>query len=123
MPARRSFTAGSKSVRYTTSASAPTPGARGFKSTLKRGYANLVREDSVFWNASGVDINFGLLHGLEINIESLRSLAIGGVAFATPGASRPPAKATARFRLYEKPESEWLEWAPEIPIAPGPEAS
>lgn len=86
---------------------------------IKRGYANLVREDSVFWNASGVDINFGLLRGLEINMESLRALVVGGVAFATPDVPRAAhSRHEMQFRLYAKPEKEWLEWAPSIPISP-----
>ncbi|MDD5328920.1 MAG: MlaD family protein [Sulfuricella sp.] len=86
---------------------------------IKRRYANLVREDSMFWNVSGVDVNFGLLRGLEVNMESLRSLVLGGIAFATPpGPKAASPKDGMLFRLYEKPEQAWLDWSPDIPIAP-----
>ncbi|MGH7384926.1 MAG: intermembrane transport protein PqiB [Candidatus Rokuibacteriota bacterium] len=82
-------------------------------------YERLVRIGSRFWTVSGVDVNFGLLRGLEINVESLRALATGGIAFATPddpGAS--PAKDGSVFLLHDKPQSDWLEWRPKITIAP-----
>lgn len=86
---------------------------------IRQRYANLVRDGSKFWNASGVEASVGLFRGIEINIESLRSLVAGGIAMATPGDSNgKPVKDGAVFRLYEKPEKKWLEWAPRIPIPP-----
>ncbi|WP_353057010.1 MlaD family protein [Microbulbifer sp. VAAF005] len=41
-------------------------------------YQPLVREHTVFWNASGVDVNFGLKSGLNINTESAQALLQGG---------------------------------------------
>ncbi|MDX1778774.1 MAG: MlaD family protein, partial [Thermodesulfobacteriota bacterium] len=41
---------------------------------IQQRYAPLVRENSVFWNASGVDVNFGLFSGLEINTESFEAI-------------------------------------------------
>ncbi|WNZ58594.1 MlaD family protein [Microbulbifer sp. MKSA007] len=41
-------------------------------------YQPLVREYTVFWNASGVDVNFGLKSGLNINTESAQALLQGG---------------------------------------------
>jgi paraquat-inducible protein B len=43
-----------------------------------------VRENPVFWNASGVGVHFGLFSGAEIHTESLKSILAGGIAFATP---------------------------------------
>ena len=84
---------------------------------IKQRYANLVRDGSKFWNVSGVDVSIGLFRGMEINMESLRSLAIGGIAFATPNDLKGnPAKAGMVFPLHDKPNKEWLEWAPKIPI-------
>jgi paraquat-inducible protein B len=75
-----------------------------------------VRDNSRFWNVSGVDLRFGLFRGAEVNIESLRSLAVGGISFGTP---TEPGKAVVDgsvFRLYEKPADEWLEWSPAISL-------
>lgn len=83
-------------------------------------HARLVRIGSRFWSASGVDVNLSLFKGVEINIESLRSLVAGGISFATPDAASPPAKEGTIFVLHEKPEKEWLTWAPKIPSTSSP---
>ena len=86
---------------------------------IQQRYANLVRKGTKFWNVSGVDIRAGLFRGLEINVESLRSLVAGGIAFATPNDPKDEsAKGGTTFPLHDKPEKEWLEWAPKIRIPP-----
>jgi len=62
---------------------------------------DLVRRDTRFWNASGVDISFNA-SGLSVNTESIASLVGGGIAFGTPpGAPKAaPAAANQRFALY-----------------------
>lgn len=86
---------------------------------IRQRYASLVRDGSKFWNVSGVDVSIGLLRGVEVNMESLRSLVAGGTAFATPdGPKAKPAKDGTVFQLYDKPQKEWLEWTPAIPIPP-----
>lgn len=54
-------------------------------------FAHLVRSNSRFWNVSGVNAHFGLFKGLQINVQSLRTLVSGGIAFSTPEspAARP----------------------------------
>jgi paraquat-inducible protein B len=82
-------------------------------------YQRLVRVGSRFWTAGGVDVNLGLFRGLEINVESLRSLVAGGIAFATPDdPGAPVARDGTLFLLHDKPQREWLEWRPKIPVAP-----
>jgi paraquat-inducible protein B len=81
-------------------------------------YARLVRIGSRFWSVSGVDVNVSLLKGLEINVESLKALITGGVAFATPEDESLPAKDGTIFALHDKPQKEWLEWRPRIAIPP-----
>ncbi|MGI9282956.1 MAG: MlaD family protein [Endozoicomonas sp.] len=76
-------------------------------------YAPLVTEKSRFWNASGVDIKFGLFSGAKIRTESLEALLAGGIAFATPEQAEAVAPETA-FELADKPNSEWLKWTPGI---------
>jgi paraquat-inducible protein B len=84
-------------------------------------YARLVRSGSRFWNVSGVDVSVSLFRGVQISLESLRSLVTGGVAFATPeDPNAIPVKEGTIFPLHEKPEKDWLEWRPKIPIPPAP---
>jgi paraquat-inducible protein B len=83
---------------------------------INQPYSRLVRIGSRFWDVSGLDVNISLLRGVQINMESLRSLAAGGIAFATPEANAGPAKDGTIFVLHDKPEKEWLTWAPKIQI-------
>jgi len=82
-------------------------------------YARLVRLESRFWNAGGVDVNLSLLKGIEVSVDSLRSLVAGGIVFATPESESPPARDGNVFVLHDKPQKEWLAWAPKIPIPAG----
>jgi paraquat-inducible protein B len=86
---------------------------------IKLRYARLVRTGSRFWNVSGLDLNLGLFRGLEISVESLRSLVAGGITFATPDdPNDKPVKNGTAYILYDKPQKEWLQWSPQIPIPP-----
>jgi paraquat-inducible protein B len=86
---------------------------------IKPRYVKLVRSSSKFWNSSGADVKLGLFSGLEINVESLKSLVGGGIVFATPDDPKSrQARNGAAFALYEQPEKDWLEWAPRISIPP-----
>ena len=79
-------------------------------------YAGLVREGSAFWDTSGVNVKAGLLKGIEVDIESLRTIATGGIEFATPSAKAPRAKPGTVFFLHDEPKQEWLSWLPRIPL-------
>jgi paraquat-inducible protein B len=80
-------------------------------------YAALVREGSAFWDVSGLSVNAGLIKGIQIELESLRSFITGGIEFASPpGTAR--AKPGTVFFLHDQPKKEWLAWAPKIPIPP-----
>jgi paraquat-inducible protein B len=53
------------------------------------------------------------------DVESLKSLIIGGIAFATPeGPDSRPAKDGSLFVLHDTPQKEWLYWMPKISIPP-----
>ena len=59
-----------------------------------------VREDSSFWNASGISVKLGG-DGIAIQMESLRALLLGGIAFDTPHDTQSPqAKSHRVFPLY-----------------------
>jgi paraquat-inducible protein B len=84
---------------------------------IRQHYAKLVRNGSKFWNVSGLDMSLSLFRGIEINMESLKSLAAGGIAFATPEDPKDtPAKNGAVFPLYGKAAKEWLQWTPKIAL-------
>ena len=76
-------------------------------------YARLVRDNSVFWNTSGVRVHAGL-DGVDIDTGSLKSLIDGGITFATPDEVGEAVEAGHMFHLRNKENPEWLAWAPEI---------
>lgn len=81
-------------------------------------YRSLVREHTVFWAASGVEVNFGLRSGLTVHTESAQALLAGGVAFATPEgpAMGSEVESGSHYPLYPKPKPEWLRWSPKIEL-------
>lgn len=79
-------------------------------------YAGLVRQGSSFWDTSGIDLKASLLKGIDVNIESLRTLATGGIEFATPSEKASRVKPGTVFFLHDRPKEEWLSWLPRIPI-------
>jgi paraquat-inducible protein B len=79
-------------------------------------YAALVREGSAFWNTSGVTASGGILKGIELELESLRTLFTGSIEFATPSEKAPRAKPGTVFFLHDKPKDEWLNWTAKIPL-------
>jgi hypothetical protein len=81
-------------------------------------YAPLVQEGSLFWNASGLRFDWSLLKGASLDLESLRSLLAGGVAFATPEVQGAQAADGSRFALHDKPDPTWLAWQPAIHLGP-----
>jgi hypothetical protein len=78
-------------------------------------YRRLVREKTVFWSTSGIDLRFGLT-GFQLDAETLTTIAAGGVAMATPDSPGKQVSTGHRFTLHEKPDDQWLAWRPRIPI-------
>jgi paraquat-inducible protein B len=83
---------------------------------IREAYARLVRMNSKFWNAGGINIHIGLFSGANISAESAQTLISGGVAFATPPDFQNAATNGAVFYLNEKSEDEWGKWSPAIPL-------
>ncbi|MEX2961707.1 MlaD family protein [Microbulbifer sp. TYP-18] len=81
-------------------------------------YRPLVRENTVFWNASGVEVNFGLQTGLTVHTESARALLAGGIALATPEGAEMgrEVESGSHYPLYPEAESEWHRWRPKIQL-------
>jgi paraquat-inducible protein B len=82
---------------------------------IDRKYAPLVRMNSKFWNAGGVNVSLGW-SGLDISAQSMQTLLGGGIAFATPDTKAEQAYDGAAFRLFTKPESAWQAWFPAIKL-------
>jgi len=82
-------------------------------------YAALVRENTKFWNAGGLQMNLSLL-GAKVRAESVKALVSGGIAFATPDQPGARVKNGAVFRLYDKVEESWEKWTPNIAITNAP---
>jgi paraquat-inducible protein B len=64
-------------------------------------YDQYVNANTRFWEASGIDFKLDA-SGVEINTQSLVSIAIGGIAFQTPATSAvlPPAEPNSAFNLF-----------------------
>lgn len=84
--------------------------ARAF---IESRYRSLVRQNSVFWSVSGVDVSVGF-SGFQFTADTLSSIAQGGVAFATPAEPGPAANTGQRFLYAKSPQEEWLTWQPRI---------
>jgi paraquat-inducible protein B len=64
-----------------------------------------VHDDSLFWNASGVSLKLGG-NGVEIQMESVKALLLGGIAFETrPGTTAPVGVEGHHFPLYANQEA------------------
>ncbi len=87
---------------------------------INSGYHQLVRANSRFWITSGVGIHIGL-SGIDLNADSLASLALGGISFATPSSDQQTAKVRNGhlFDLHSEPDDSWLENPTAIPLIDG----
>jgi paraquat-inducible protein B len=79
-------------------------------------FAYLIRENTLFWNASGLDVAIGLT-GATIHTGTVDSLVRGGIAFSTPQevTLQSMAKAGKNFLLHPKAQPEWKTWQTAIP--------
>lgn len=82
---------------------------------IRPAYTQLIRQDTRFWNASGIDLDLGIT-GLSLQIDSLQSIIDGGVAMATPDHPAGTVSTGQRFVLYRKAEDEWLQWRPALAV-------
>jgi paraquat-inducible protein B len=82
----------------------PQNGKVEFGAFIFAEYAGLVRANTKFWNASGLDVQVGA-NGLQVRTGTLESLLIGGITFGQPTpSSAPPATDGATFALYQSLE-------------------
>lgn len=79
-------------------------------------YSHLIRENSIFWPASGFNLDVGIT-GAALKATSLNALIKGGINMSTPDnvALQPASENGKRFLLYEQSKEEWLKWQLKIP--------
>ncbi len=84
---------------------------------IGREYQRLVRSNSVFWQASGYSLAFGLTGGV-VKSGTFQQFIRGGIAFATPPSTplAPSAAAGTHFLLHDAPPSGWQDWGTAIPL-------
>ena len=79
-------------------------------------YVHLVRDNSVFWETGGVELGLSLTGGFNLDVGSLRSVLVGGIALATPPQPGGRVGTGQRFTLHGSANEDWLEWGPPLPI-------
>ena len=100
---------------------APNAASADIHVLIHNRYASLVRAGSAFWNTSGVEVKGGILKGIEVELESLRTLYTGAIEFATPSEKAARVKSGTVFFLHDKAKDEWLAWSPKIPLGGAPQ--
>ncbi len=83
---------------------------------ISKKFQHLVRNNSVFWLASGYNLQFGLTGGV-IKSGTFQQFIRGGIAFATPPSIPLAPKATPNkhFLLNAEEPKDWREWGTAIP--------
>jgi len=83
---------------------------------ISQRYQHLVRNNSVFWLASGYSLDFGLTGGV-VKTGTFNQFIRGGIAFATPPGTplAPKAQVGKHFLLQEAEPKEWREWGTALP--------
>ncbi len=69
---------------------------------VREPFDKYVHDNSRFWNASGAKVHLGT-NGLELQLESLRAVVLGGIAFETPDDPKVAEESQAdhAFTLYQ----------------------
>ncbi|MEO0649172.1 MAG: MlaD family protein [Planctomycetota bacterium] len=79
-------------------------------------YADLIRERTRFWESAGLELEFDLLGGLDLEFDGLESILAGSVALAAPNDPGPRVEAGRRFPLLGGPPEGWRGWRPDVPL-------
>ena len=82
---------------------------------VREPFTHLLRTNTKFWSYGGVDVSVGLT-GINLNLDTLATVAAGGVAFATPDPPGNTVHTGHRYTLLDEPPSNWSEWAPRIAV-------
>ena len=83
---------------------------------ISKRYQHLVRNNSVFWLASGYTLDFGITGGM-VKTGTFNQFIRGGIAFATPPGTplSPKAQEGKHFLLQESEPKEWRQWGTALP--------
>ncbi len=83
---------------------------------ISKKYQHLVRNNSVFWLASGYNLEFGLIGGV-VKTGTFQQFIRGGIQFATPPTVPLASTASAdkHFLLLQEEPKEWRSWGTAIP--------
>ena len=83
---------------------------------ISKKYQHLVRNNSVFWLASGYNLDFGLVGGV-VKTGTFQQFIRGGIQFATPPTVplAPQANPDKHFLLQDEAPKEWRNWGTAIP--------
>ncbi|MDX2367798.1 MAG: MlaD family protein [Colwellia sp.] len=81
-------------------------------------YAHLVKENSLFWNTSGVQITASISAGIKVNTDSLASIIAGGIAVDTLSYQEKlsPAKNGQTFPLHADFQSAEMGYEIELTL-------
>lgn len=80
-------------------------------------FEHLVTSQTKFWANSGIDFDLRWGSGLQVDIESLETVARGGVAMLTVGNGGKPVRPGQLFSIVATPETEWSEQANQVDMA------
>ncbi|AUX72914.1 PqiB family protein [Erwinia pyrifoliae] len=83
---------------------------------ISKKYQHLVRNNTVFWLASGYNLKFGLTGGV-VKTGTFQQFIQGGIAFATPPTVplAPPASSGKHFLLEDEEPGGWRQWGTALP--------
>ncbi|MFI0489178.1 MAG: MlaD family protein [Yersinia sp. (in: enterobacteria)] len=83
---------------------------------ISQKFQQLVRQNSVFWLASGYNLQFGLTGGV-VKSGTFQQFIRGGIAFATPPTTplAPKASVNEHFLLNPEEPKDWRNWGTAIP--------
>ena len=73
---------------------------------------DLVREGTLFWNVSGIQLDLGDIINASVHVESLQSLVAGGIAFDNPPNPGAIVEEGATFQLLAKYPKKLIEVNP-----------
>jgi len=76
-------------------------------------YRYLVRENSIFYNATAIGMDVSLF-GVKVSTETISTMINGGITMVTPDDPLDEAQDRQQFKLYDAPEEKWLEFSPEL---------
>ncbi len=73
---------------------------------VREPFDKYVHDNSRFWNASGAKVQLGA-NGLQVQVESLRAVVLGGIAFETPDDPNVTAESEAdhAFTLFDSEDA------------------